>query len=169
MSFSIYRASIPVLVRGLKVLGSLLEKGAAHAAEHGLEPADLIGARLAPDMLDLAGQVQRASDTAKFSGQRLSGVPAPSFPDTETTFEALQARVAGVIAYLQQIDPATLDGAEDRIVELKLGPATKTFTGADYLLRFALPNLFFHIATAHDILRHKGVPVGKLDYIGRFD
>lgn len=169
MSFSIYAASIPVMVRALEVLSHLLDRGAAHAADQGLDPAELAGARLAPDMYDLVGQVQRASDTSKFTGQRLSGVPSPSFPDTETTFDELQARIAGTLAYLRGIDPSALDGAQDRPVELKLGPTAKTFTGADYLLQFALPNLFFHVATAHDILRYKGVKVGKLDYLGAFD
>jgi uncharacterized protein len=169
MSFSIYAASIPVMARALDVMSDLLRKAEAHAADQGLDPAELTGARLAPDMLDLVGQVQRASDTSKFTGQRMSGIAAPSFPDTETTFDELQARIAGTLAYLRGIDPSALDSAEDRPVELKLGLASRTFSGADYLLQFALPNLFFHVATAHDILRHKGVRIGKLDYLGRFD
>jgi hypothetical protein len=168
MSFSIYTASIPVMVRALGVMSHLLDKGAAHATEHGLDPAELTGARLFPDMYDLIGQVQRASDTSKFTGVRLSGVAGPSFPDTETTFTELQARISGTVGYLWSIDPSALDGAEDRAVELKLGPEPRTFTGADYLMQFALPNLFFHVATAHDILRHKGVQIGKLDYLGSF-
>ena len=169
MSFSIYAASIPVMVRALEVLSHLLDRGAAHAADQGIDPSELTGARLAPDMYDLVGQVQRASDTSKFAGQRLSGVASPGFPDTETTFEELQARIAGTIAYLRSIDPSALDGAEDRPVELKLGPTSRTFNGADSLLQFALPNLFFHVATAYDILRHKGVKLSKLDYLGVFD
>lgn len=169
MSFSIYAASIPVMVRALGVMSHLLERGAAHATEHRLDPSELTGARLAPDMYDLVGQVQRASDTSKFTGQRPSGVAAPGFPDTETTFEELQARISQTVGYLWSLDPSALEGAEDRPVELKLGPTAKTFTGADYLLQFALPNLFFHVATAHDILRHKGVKIGKLDYLGAFN
>ncbi len=168
MPLSMYSASVPVFVRMFDNMSSWLDKAEAHAQERGLAPAELIEARLAPDMLPLAGQVQRASDTAKFTGQRLSGVASPAFPDTETTFAELQARIAGTIAYLQGIDPAALDGAEDRVIEVKLGQATKSMTGADYLFLFALPNVFFHVTAAHAILRHKGVIIGKLDYLGAF-
>lgn len=164
MSLSMYQASIPVFVRGLTALRGLLQKGAAHAAA---DPNALVAAQLAPDMLTLAGQVQRASDTAKASGQRLSGVAAPSMPDTETTMDQLVQRVDDTIAYLQTIPAESLEGAESRTVELNFGPDNKhAFRGDDYLLGFALPNFYFHVAIAHGILRSQGVPVGKLDFIG---
>ena len=167
MSLSMHQVSIPVFIRGLQALSGLLEKGAAHAAEAGVAPHTLIQARLAPDMLDLAGQVQRASDTSKLSGQRLSGVASPSMPDTETTFPELIKRVADTVAYLETLDEAALAGSETKIVELNFGPDKKvSFPGDAYLLNFALPNFFFHVATAHDILRSQGVKVGKLDYLG---
>jgi hypothetical protein len=161
-----HQASIPVFVRGLNVLSGLLRKGEAHARENGLDPACLIGARLAPDMLPLSGQVQRASDTSKLSGVRLSGVAAPSFPDTETTFPELQERIAKTVAYLDGIPPDALEGSEDKPIGLKFGTRQVDFTGTSYLLTFALPNFFFHVATAHGILRHRGVAVGKIDYLG---
>ena len=167
MSLTMYQASIPVFVRGLTALRGLLQKGAAHAAASGSDPNALVAAQLAPDMLTLAGQVQRASDTSKLSGQRLSGVQAPSMPDTETTLDQLIQRVDATIAYLQTIEAKTLDGAEERTVELNFGPERKvSFPGDEYLLTFALPNFFFHVATAHDILRSQGVKIGKRDYLG---
>lgn len=167
MSLSMHQVSIPVFIRGLQALSALLEKGAAHAAETGVAPQALIQARLAPDMLDLAGQVQRASDTSKLSGQRLSGVASPSMPDAETTFPELIKRVAATVAYLETLDEAALAGSEARTVELNFGPDKKvSFKGDAYLLTFALPNFFFHVATAHDILRSQGVKIGKLDYLG---
>ena len=167
MSLSMYQASIPVFVRGLTALRGLLQKGAGHAAASGSDPNALVAARLAPDMLTLAGQVQRASDTSKLSGQRLSGVASPPMPDTETTFAELIKRVADTVAYLEAIDPAAFQGSETRTVELNFGPERKvSFPGDEYLLTFALPNFFFHVATAHDILRSQGVKIGKMDYLG---
>ncbi|MBT9471619.1 MAG: DUF1993 domain-containing protein [Pseudomonadota bacterium] len=167
MSLSMHQVSIPVFVRGLRALSGLLEKGAAHAAQTGVAEADLINAQLAPDMLNLAGQVQRASDTSKLSGQRLSGVASPPMPDTETTFGDLIKRVADTVAYLETLDEAALEGSETKTVELNFGPERKiSFPGDVYLLTFALPNFFFHVATAHDILRSQGVKIGKMDYLG---
>ena len=167
MSLSMHQVSIPVFVRGLQALSGLLEKGAAHAAEAGVAEDTLLDAKLAPDMLNLVGQVQRASDTSKLSGQRLSGVSSPAMPDTETTFPQLIQRVADTVAYLESIDPAALEGSETRTVELNFGPERKvSFPGDVYLLTFALPNFFFHVATAHDILRSQGVKIGKMDYLG---
>ena len=166
MSLSMHRASVPVFVRALTVLATLLEKGEAHAKAQGLDPNDLIAARLTEDMLPLSGQVQRASDNAKGSMARLTGVEAPAMPDEETTFAHLQKRVADTLAYIESVDPKAFDGSEDRTVELKLPGGTLTFTGEDYLLGFALPNFFFHVVTAYDVLRHKGVQIGKLDYMG---
>jgi len=166
MPLSMHRASAPVFVRALKVLAALLEKGEAHAKAQGLDPDTLVAARLAEDMLPLSGQVQRASDASKGAVARLTGVEAPAMADEETTLAQLRKRVADTLAYIESVDPEAFDGSEDRTVELKLPGGTLTFTGEDYLLGFALPNFFFHVVTAYDVLRHKGVPIGKLDYIG---
>lgn len=166
MSLSMYRASIPVFIRGLEVCSSLLEKGAAFADEKGLAHADVIAARLAPDMLPLAAQIQRASDTAKLSAQRLSSVEAPRFEDNEDSFAALQERIAKTIAYLKSIDKATLADSETRTVTLKFPDFSPSFSGVDYLLGFGLPNFYFHVVTTHDILRHLGAPIGKRDFLG---
>jgi hypothetical protein len=161
-----YEASIPVFIRAFGNLAAILDKGAAFAQVQGMDPADLIQCRLVADMDPLPAQIQRASDTAKGAAGRLAGIELPSFPDTEATFAELQERIAKTVAFLESIEPAQLDGSEARTIELKLRPTPVTFDGKSYLLNFALPNFFFHVTTAYDILRHKGVPVGKRDYLG---
>ena len=165
MSLSLHQASVPVLVHGLRQLSHLLGQGQAHAAANSLDPATLISARLAPDMLPLAAQVQRASDTAKLSVQRLSDVAAPKMEDNEASFEELQARVAATIDYLLSVPAPAFD--TDREITLKFGQLQAKFDSARYLTEFALPNFFFHVTTAYAILRNQGVTLGKLDYLGR--
>ena len=151
MSVSMHRATIPVLVRGLRVLSALIDKAATHALDTGIDPATLVDARLAPDMLTLAGQVQRASDTSKLSAERLSGLASPKLADDERTLDDLRARIAKTIAYLDSVDEAAMAGSEARTIVLNFGNFKPTFTGADYLFVFALPNFYFHVTTA---LRH---------------
>ena len=161
MPLSMYQASIPLLVRGLDNLAAVPKKGEAHP-----DAAALVEARLAPDMFTLAGQIQRASDTAKGCAARLAGIDNPSFADTETSFAQLQERIARTIDFVQGVKPAQIDGSEDRAISFKAGPYMLNFTGASYLLTFVVPNFYFHVTTAYDILRHKGVEVGKMDYLG---
>lgn len=163
MSLSMYDLSVPALQRGLGVLSRYLDKASAYATERGFEPSILVNARLAPDMLPLAGQVQRASDTSKGGIARLTGLTAPSFPDTEITIDELKERIAKTVAFLQTITPQQLEGSAERLIESR---AIGTMPGATHLLGFVLPNFYFHVATAHGILRHNGVPVGKKDYLG---
>lgn len=169
MSLTLSKASVPAFVRGLTVLSNLLKKGEEHAAQAGMAPEALLGARLADDMLPLSAQVQRASDASKFAVQRISGGEAPKFADNETTFAQLQERIANTIAWLQGVEAAQIDAGEDREVTLKWGSFGATFDGESYLLSFALPNFYFHVVTAYDILRNQGVRIGKLDYLGSFD
>ncbi|MBO9516254.1 MAG: DUF1993 domain-containing protein [Variovorax sp.] len=168
MAFSLFDASVPVFTRGLGQLSHILDKGLAHAQASGIDPARLFDARLAPDMFTLAGQIQSASDAAKYGAARIAGATAPSFPDDEANYAALQARVAKTIDYLGSVDRAAIDGHEDREVVMKVRGNELRFTAQRYLLQFAVPNFFFHVTTAYDILRHSGVPLGKLDYLGRF-
>jgi hypothetical protein len=163
-----YQVSVPAFVRGLKVLSGLLKKAEAHVEQHGSVPDALISARLTDDMLPLSAQVQRASDTSKLSVERLSGVAAPKFEDNETSFDQLQQRIADTIAYLNSVDAGQFDGSETRAITLNFGSFKPAFKGDEYLLTFALPNFYFHVTTAHDILRNQGVPVGKLDYLGPY-
>ncbi|WP_275784001.1 DUF1993 domain-containing protein [Pararhizobium gei] len=166
MTVSMYKLSVPVFIRGLRVLAGLLDKAEAHAAEKKMPLEDLVNARLAPDMLPLSGQIQRVSDTAKNAIARLTDVAAPSFPDVETSFAELRERIAKTIAFLETVKPSDLDGSETREVTLTFPKMKFTFAGDDYVLKFALPNFFFHVATTHDILRNQGVGIGKLDYLG---
>ena len=160
MSISTYEASAPVFVRGFRVLSDLLDKAEAHTG------ADLIEARLAPDMLTLAGQIQRASDTAKFAVARVADVVPPSFDDKESTYAELRQRIAQTVAWIESVDREALEAGATRDLSRKIGRTERTFTGTTYLLTFAIPNFFFHVTTAYDILRHNGVAVGKLDYLG---
>ncbi len=168
MALSMYDLSIPVFSRGLGQLTHVLEKSLAHAKAHDVDPQTLVDARLAPDMLTLAGQIQRASDASKLGAARIAGITAPSFADEEKTYDELLARVAKTAAYLATIDRALIDGHEDRPVTIKAREGEAHFTAARYLLQFALPNFFFHVTTAYDVLRHKGMPIGKMDYLGKF-
>jgi len=168
MSVSMHKISVPVFIRGLNVLAGLLDKAEAHAAEEKIPLDDLFNARLAPDMLPLSGQIQRVSDTSKNAIGRLTGVPAPSFPDEEKTFSELRERIAKTIAFLETVKPSDLEKSEERDVAINFGKLKFTFTGDDYLLKFAVPNFFFHVTTAYDILRNQGVSVGKVDYLGPY-
>jgi uncharacterized protein len=161
---SVLEASVPVFVRGLKAMSAELAKGSAYAEERKIDPSVLVNARLFPDMLPLSGQVQRASDGAKFAAERLSGVKSPRFEDIEKTFSELERRIQDTIAFLESVEPEAFAGSETKEIKISAG----TFSGRDYLLQFALPNFFFHVAMAHAILRHNGVSVGKLDYLGRY-
>ena len=166
MTLSMYAVSVPVLVRGLTNLSAILDKAVASAEARKFDPAVFISARLAPDMNPFSAQIQTASDSAKGAGARLTGTEAPSFPDTETTFPELQARIKNTIDYLQSLKPEQFEGADTRDVIMKFPNGEMKFSGQDFLFSFALPNFFFHVTTAHAILRHNGVPIGKMDYLG---
>ena len=166
MSTSLYDLTVPVIVRALRNLSAVLKKGEAYAQEQGLDPKELIEARLFPDMGALASQVQRASDSAKGCVVRIGGVENVVMADTETTFDELQARIAATIAFLEKTPREALDGKEETQVVLQLPSGDVPFKARDFALGFVLPNVFFHVTTAYGILRHKGVPIGKLDYLG---
>ncbi len=158
--------SIPNCIRTLNALSGLLEKGAASAQARKIDPLVLTSARLAPDMFALARQVQIACDAAKNGVARLSGVDAPKFEDTETTFEQLQARIAKTIDFLRSVTAESLAGSEDKVVTFPAGPErVLKMKGNAYLTQWMLPNLYFHTVTAYNILRHNGVDVGKTDYL----
>ncbi len=166
MNISMYQASAPRFVNTLKNLSAILDKAQAHADAKKIDPRALTAARLFPDMFPMSRQVQSACDTAKGAVARLAGVEIPVHEDTEQTFEELKARIAKTIAFINTIKPAQVDGSEDREVVLKFRSGEVKFKGMQYLLGHALPNFYFHVTTAYDILRHNGVEVGKRDYIG---
>jgi uncharacterized protein len=168
MSLDMYQSSIPVFVRMLGNLSAILDKGAAHATANNVDPSAFINARLAADMFPLSRQVQIATDMAKGCAARLAGLEVPSYEDNETTFSELQERIAKTMAFLQSFSAEQINGSEERTVTLKLRGKDFYFLGQPYLLNFVLPNLYFHITTAYAILRHNGVEIGKLDYLGGF-
>ena len=167
MTISMHQASAPVLVQKLEALAGVLQKARAEVDAGRLSEAELMEARLAPDMYAFARQVQIASDMAKSGLARLAGQEPPSFPDVETTLAQLRERIARTIAYVNSVPATEVDGSEERVVTLKVGPdRTMEFKGQAYLLGFVLPNFYFHSAIAYGILRHKGVPLSKQDFIG---
>ncbi|AQR75754.1 DUF1993 family protein [Sphingomonas sp. LM7] len=166
MATELYDLTVPAFLRGFKAMAAFLEKARAHADAKGIPHVDLLTARLYEDMATLTSQVQRASDAAKFAGARLAGIEAPAIPDTEASFNELKARIAATVAFLESIPRDAIDGREDADVELKTPSRSFQFKGRGYLLGFALPNFYFHLTTAYGILRHNGVPLGKMDYLG---
>lgn len=166
MAMSMYAASVPVFQHMLRNLVHILEKGEANALARKFDPSVLASFRLAPDMLPLTRQVLIACDAAKLAVARISGMEAPKFEDTETTFPELKARIQKTLAYLETMPAAALDGTEDKEITFPVGrEATRTMTAQAYLTTWALPNFFFHVTTTYAILRHNGVDLGKSDYL----
>jgi hypothetical protein len=166
MTISMYQTSVPVFIRMLNNLAAILEKAAAHAEAKKIDPAVLINFRLYPDMLPFSKQVQIAADAAKLSTARIAGIEPPKFEDNEKTFPELIERVQKTIEYLKSLKPEQIDGTEEKEIVIPSHDSTLTYRGQDLLLHRALPNLYFHIATAYAILRHNGVELGKRDYLG---
>lgn len=166
MAITLHQASIPVFVRVLGNLRRILEKAAAHAEAHKIDPAALLGARLFPDMFALTRQVQIASDLAKGGAARLAGVEVPSYEDKEASFPELLARIDKTVAFVNTIRAEQVDGQEQRAITLQMRSGAMSFKGQGYLLDFVLPNLYFHAAMTYAILRHNGVALGKADFLG---
>jgi hypothetical protein len=147
-------------------LKAILEKGSAHAAARKFDESVLVNGRLAPNMLPLSSQVQIAADFARGTTSRLAGEEPPKIEDTEKTIAELIARVDTSIAYVKRFTESQLEGSENRQITRTIRGNTMTFSGLDYLVRFALPNFYFHLTAAYAILRHNGVEIGKADYLG---
>lgn len=167
MTISMYQAAVPAFVQMLTALSKVLDKAADFAAAKKIDPSVLLNARLAPDMFPLLRQVQIAADFAKGPMARLAGQEVPKYDDSETTIDALKARIAKTLAFVQSFGAAQIDGSENREIALTVGGQPLTLTGQNYLVNFALPNFYFHVTTAYAILRHNGVEIGKKDYMGR--
>lgn len=167
MTISMYQAAIPPMVRALTNLSAILQKGEASATDRKIDPSVLIASRLYPDMLPLVKQIQIASDVARRGAARLAGVEAPAMEDTETTFPELVARLQKTTAYLETLTPEQIDGSEAKAIVLPMGKETINFEGLPYLVGFVLPNVYFHVTTAYNILRHNGVEIGKIDFLGK--
>jgi hypothetical protein len=162
-----YKASAPRFANILGNLSAILDKAQAHCEARKIDPLVLTGDRLYPDMFPFSRQVQIACDTAKGAVARLAGVEVPKHEDTERTFAELKARIAKTLDFIGSVKPERIDGAEDREIVLAMRSGERRFTGIQYLLGHALPNFYFHVTTAYNILRHNGVELGKLDYLGK--
>ncbi len=165
MKISVHAVSADLLANTLANLSHLLEKGHAHTIARKYDPALLLAARLAPDMLPLTRQVQIATDMSKFGVARLAGVEAPKFEDKEQTFEELRARIARTIDFIRSVPAGALEGSEDRAIKVPARDRTLEFKGLDYLVRWVIPNALFHVTTAYAILRASGVELGKSDFL----
>lgn len=164
---SMHQIVVPPIVHTMNAIAKVLAKGEAFAAERKIDPAVLLGYRLAPDMFALTRQVQIMSDTAKGAAARLAGVEIPKYEDTETTFAELKARIDKTVAFIQGLKPQAFDGSDTRDVTVPIGGKPTVFKGLDYLNGNVFPNFYFHATTTYAILRHCGVPVGKRDFLGR--
>jgi len=169
MTSPIYDASIPLFRQLLGGLSDVLAKAAAHAEARKIEPTALLQMRVFPDMFPLLRQVQIATDFARSVSARLAGVEVPSVADAEQTFDDLQTRIKGTLAFLDSLTEGQFEGAAEREIVLRPGtPKQRTLSGQAYLLSYGLPQFFFHVTTAYSLLRHGGVEIGKRDFMGAY-
>ena len=166
MKISMYQMTVPVFVRFLNNLKAILEKGEAFAKARDIEPEVLLTSRLAPDMFPLSRQIQIACDLAKRCVERLAGLEVVSVADNEKTFSEFHDRINNTIRFLESIKPEQLENSAEKMITIKLRDATHEFKGLDLALLFSTPNVYFHVTTAYNILRHNGVELGKKDFIG---
>ncbi len=166
MTISMYQASVPRIINMLGNLSRIIEKAQAHADAKKIDPAAIIDFRLYPDMFSLCRQVQIATDTAKSVVARLAGADIPAYEDNERSFDDLKARIAKTITFVETFTPAQIDGTEDKDIVTKRGDKETHYKGMQFLLNHAMPNVYFHVTTAYNILRHNGVEIGKRDYLG---
>lgn len=161
-----YQASVPAFLQTLTALSAILDKAENQARSEGRDPAELLQARLAPDMFPLTRQVQIATDHAKGAAARLSGRDVPKYEDTETTFADLKARIAKTITFVSSVEVSEIDGTEEKEITLSIRGQSRTVSGQHYLVNMALPNFYFHATTAYAILRQNGIQIGKADFMG---
>ena len=167
MTFSMYDASVPICAQQLGALANVIDKAAAHCAAGKIEEAALLSDRLYPDMFCLARQIRQAADFGRNTPGRLAGVAGPEFAAVDdTSFAQAKKRVEDSLAFVKSLQRAQIEGTEDKDIVWTAGSNTRKMKGAAYLQHFALPNFFFFVTTAYDILRHRGVPLGKRDFIG---
>jgi hypothetical protein len=167
MSVSMYQIAVPSFQKHLHALDGIIDKAQAYATARKIAPETLLTARLYPDMFNFTRQVQESCKFAALSAQRLANVEVPAETDSEKTFEELKARIARTLELLASVKPEQFEGSDDRQITIKVGPNEMSFSGRDYLLHFALPNFYFHAATAYGILRHNGLEIGKRDFMRR--
>ncbi len=166
MAISMYQASIPQFTKMLTNLSNILKKGEAFADAKGLDGKVLAEGQLASDMFPLTKQVQIACDLVKNGMARIAGVEPPKFEDDEVSLADLQERIAKTITFANSLKPEQIDGTEEKEIKFSIKEWNFEFVGEQYLLTWVTPNFYFHVTTAYDILRHKGVEIGKMDYLG---
>ena len=166
MSVSMYRISVPVFRQSLAALFAVLEKAETFCSENDLESVELLEKRLAPDMFTLKQQVQRATFHAAQAAAKLTSSEIPLFEDNENSFRDLKTRVQKVVEILGGFNPDQFEGSEGKELEVLTRIGTIPFIGEDFLLHFAIPQFFFHVTTAYDIIRSAGVQLEKRDFIG---
>jgi uncharacterized protein len=166
MASELFDLTVPVFRRGFAAMAAFLDKGRAHADATGMSHSELLEGRLHADMKPLPYQVQRASDAAKFVAVRLGQVENLPMEDEEASFADLQDRIARTVAFLDGVPAAAINGREEATIVIKLPNRSFEMNGRDYVLGFAMPNFYFHLTAAYAILRHKGVPLGKMDFLG---
>lgn len=164
---SFHDAVVPAYLQMLNSLTGLLTKAEVHCAAKKIDPGVLLGSRLFPDMLPLSKQIQLVSDFAAKGCARLTHAEVPSMPDTETSFAELKQRLAKTIDFVKSFKPEQFEGADAKDVTFPAGPdRTVTLKGQQFFSSVSLPNFYFHAATAHGILRHNGIEIGKRDFLG---
>jgi hypothetical protein len=161
-----YETTIPFLLKGLNALDAILSKAEAHCVAKKIDPQALLSFRLYPDMFNFTKQVQLVTDFAKGCGARLTGTAIPSYADDEKTFEELHARIAKTKAFLSKLEASQFAQAAGREVVIKIAGKETNMSGEQYYCGYFLPNFYFHLATAYNILRHNGLDLGKRDFIG---
>lgn len=166
MATELYDLTVPAFLRGFSTLSKLLTAGEVWAKENGIAEADMLGTRLIADMHPLPAQVQRMSDSAKLFLVRVAGAENVAMADDEASFADLHARIDRTVAFIHSVPRADVDGKEDAPVTLPLPSGNLEFTAQGYALGFVLPNFYFHLTTAYALLRMRGVPIGKRDYLG---
>lgn len=167
MSLSMHTATVPTCTRALNSLAAILEKASAHAQARKINTAALLGTRLFPDMLPLSMQIQLANDSARSGAARLAGAEVPTFEARDRDFAEWIAATRATVAYLESLKPAQFEGAEDKTITWQSRSSTKNMQGTPYLFHHVLPNVFFHLTTAYDILRQSGLEIGKQDFLGK--
>ena len=165
MSITIYDVAVAPTIKSLQNLDAILAKAETFAEEKKIDPEVLMQSRLRPDMLPFVAQIRIASDVAARAAARLTGSELPSFEDNEKTLADARGRVQKSISYLETYKPEQFEGAENRNIEMKLGPEDVKFTGKEFVTYFVLPNVYFHVTTAYALLRYAGLEIGKADYL----
>jgi|TARA_B110000914_G_C15186376_1_gene319742 hypothetical protein len=166
MTISMYQASVPRLINILKNLDKILDKTQEHIEAKKIDAACIIDFRLFPDMFSLVRQVQIACDAAEGVVARLAGAEIPSNDDDERSIQELKQRIAKTITFIEEFGPEQIDGTEDKEIITKRHDKETHYKGMQFLLGHAIPNVYFHVTTTYNMLRHNGVEIGKRDYLG---